>query len=57
MNTKKPEIYTDEHALYLRKLRDSGVVNMYGAGPYLQRDFGLTKQETREILSYWMGIR
>lgn len=40
---------------YLIQLRDSGVTNMFGAGPYLEREFGLTKYEAREILSKWMN--
>ncbi|MCP4482751.1 MAG: hypothetical protein GY817_08390 [bacterium] len=39
---------------FLLALRDSGVTNMFGAAPYLQREFGLDKREAREILSNWM---
>jgi len=40
---------------YLEQLRKSGVTNMFGAGPYLQQEFGLTKHEARDILMQWMG--
>lgn len=39
---------------YLNDLRDSGVTNMFGAAVYLQRDFGLSRQESRDILIKWM---
>lgn len=39
---------------YLVDLRDSCVVNMYGAAPYLQDHFNLTRQEAKEVLSAWM---
>ena len=39
---------------YLDELRDSGVTNMFGAAPYLQREFDLEKREAREILAKWM---
>ena len=39
---------------YLDDLRKSGVVNMFGAAPYLQAEFGLEKRESRAILCEWM---
>ena len=39
---------------FLDGLRDSGVTNMFGAGPYLEDEFGLDKREAREILVKWM---
>ena len=39
---------------YLEILRKSGVTNMFGAAVYLQRDFGLSRQESRDILLKWM---
>ena len=39
---------------FLNNLRDSGITNMFGAGPYLQNEFGLDKREAREILAKWM---
>lgn len=43
-----------EHLEYLDELRESGVTNMYGARPYLIREFDLSKTEASEVLSYWM---
>jgi hypothetical protein len=40
---------------YLDALRESGVTNMFGAGPYLQDEFGLSKIEARKILMAWMN--
>ena len=39
---------------FLVALRDSGATNMFGATPYLQDAFGLSKSEARKILSEWM---
>lgn len=39
---------------YLAELRDSGVTNMFGAGPYLESAFGLDRYEARDILLEWM---
>lgn len=39
---------------YLDNLRECGVVNMFGATPYVQEAFDLTKSEARAILKEWM---
>lgn len=44
----------NEYFEYLEQLRQSGVTNMFGAGPYLQREFGLTRHEARDIVIKWM---
>ena len=44
----------EEMFQYLDDLRESGVVNMFGATPYLQDEFGLDKREARVILAEWM---
>ena len=51
---KRPAIVTDEHLEYLDNLRESGVTNMFGAGAYLESDFGVKRNEGHTILSYWM---
>jgi hypothetical protein len=43
-----------EYFDYLDTLRDLGEVNMFGAFPYLQQAFDLTKTEAKEILKEWM---
>lgn len=39
---------------YLDDLRESAMTNMFGAGPYLQSAFGLSKSEAQDILFQWM---
>ena len=46
-------VIKDMHT-FLNDLRDSGVTNMFGAAPYLQREFGLDKREARQVLANWM---
>jgi hypothetical protein len=45
---------TDEMLTYLDELRDSGVTNMFGATPYLQRKFGLSQRDAKTVLVAWM---
>ena len=59
MNTttpiERPDFVKDDHLLFLDDLRDSGITNMYGASPYLQRAFKLKDDDkARKILAYWM---
>ena len=44
------QVYFD----YLVTLRDSGVTNMWAAGPYLQREFGLSRYKAKWILLEWI---
>ena len=39
---------------YLDELRESGVVNMFGAGTYVMEEYDLTKQEAREYVTDWI---
>ena len=39
---------------YLVELRDSGVTNMWGAGPYLEDEFDLSQSEAKEVLLSWI---
>lgn len=39
---------------YLDALRDSGVVNMMGAGVYLQRAFGMNRYEAKQAVLDWI---
>lgn len=43
-----------EYYDYLIRLRDSGETNMWGAAPYIQREFGVTRDEARTILISWI---
>ena len=44
----------NEYYEYLDFLRESGVTNMFGAAPYLEDRFDLSRQEARKILIEWM---
>ena len=44
----------EDYFEFLNDLRESGQINMFGAGPVLQEVFGLDKYEAREILGAWM---
>jgi hypothetical protein len=46
--------FKDEYFNFLVDLRDSGVTNMWGAGPYLEDEFNLTKQEAKDVLLAWI---
>ena len=54
-DTTTYEEQTMRHYKYLVKLRDSGVTNMYGAGPYIMRKFRVERKESHVILGAWMG--
>lgn len=51
---ERPAIVEDEHLEYLDKLRASGKTNMFGAGPFIRRAYGVSDSESHEILGYWM---
>ena len=44
----------NKYWIYLENLRKSGVTSMFGAAPYLEKSFGLSRKEATEILSDWM---
>jgi hypothetical protein len=39
---------------YLDFLRESGVINMMGAVPYIMDEFDTNKSEARRLLTKWM---
>jgi len=39
---------------YLIELRDSGVTNMYGAGEFIAKRYGVSDSEASDILLAWM---
>ena len=53
-NVKRDECISDEHLEYLDGLRESGVTNMWGAGAYVEKVFGVDKSTARTIVLYWM---
>ena len=40
---------------FLDDLRESGETNMFGAGPYVQGAFGLSRSDARKVVMEWMG--
>jgi len=40
---------------YMNELRDSGEVNMLGAGSFIQRDLGLNRNEAKQIVMWWIS--
>lgn len=57
INMEKP--MTDKKVIFefLNDLRASGRINMFGAAPYLQSTFELTRDEARNILKEWMDSK
>jgi len=49
----KEGVVKDMHT-FLDALRDSGVTNMFGAAPYLQKEFGIDQKSARQVLANWM---
>jgi len=45
---------SDEQNQFLDELRESGKTNMFGAGRYLQEEFGIDRTEAREVLLEWI---
>ena len=39
---------------YLDGLRECGATNMFGAGAYLQEDYGMDRRVAGAVLSAWM---
>lgn len=54
MDIQLPEGMTPEMCQYLENLRQSGVTNMFGAGPFLQDAFDLSRREGSDYLMFWM---
>ena len=51
---ERPEFVTEEHLTFLDDLRESGAVNMFGASGPIERKFGVSNANARNILMYWM---
>jgi hypothetical protein len=45
----------EKYKIFLDSLRALGIVNMFGASPFLQEEYGLSKVEAREVLAEWMS--
>lgn len=44
----------DQYFRFLDCLRETGITNMWGAGWYVQREFGVTRKESFAIVAEWM---
>ena len=52
----RPSVVLDDHLSYLDDLRESGETNMFGARPYLMREFPeLSKEDALIVVGYWMS--
>jgi len=52
-----PGLTTDEledRLVYLDELRESGVTNMFGAGAYVENEFGDDRKTAKKVLMHWM---
>ena len=56
MNEQVKELDTlrEDVRVYLNDLRHSGVTNMFGAGAFLQNQFGMDRREAAHQLKMWM---
>lgn len=54
MAATKPEGYTSEVKEYLDDLRESGATNMFGAGKYVEDEFGVDRGTAKAFVLYWM---
>ena len=52
--SERPECLTEDMLYYLDDLRGSGMINMFGAAPYVRKEFNLSKREARVVHNYWM---
>lgn len=47
----------DDHAEFLDRVRQNGIINMYAATPVLVAHFDLSEKEARTVLAEWMDSR
>lgn len=39
---------------FLNRLRESGATNMFGAAPYVEEAFDMTRREAKQVVMDWM---
>ena len=44
-----------EEFIFLNRLRESGEVNMFGAAPYVEMEFGVNRREAHRLVADWMA--
>lgn len=52
--TRKTTEQEKEVMEFLNLLRNTGKTNMFGASPYIQAEFGISKKEANDLLVLWM---
>ena len=53
---KNYTVEKDQYFKFLNELRESGITNMFGAGPHLEDEFPeLNRQEAKEVVLEWMS--
>ncbi len=52
--TNKTKSLTRKYIVFLDNLRETNAVNMMGAAPYLQDEFGCSSREAHKILLCWL---
>jgi hypothetical protein len=52
--TRETSQFEKEVFTYLNDLRESGVTNMFGARPYIVRQFGVNENKAGQLLALWM---
>ena len=50
----RPDFVDDDHLKFLDELRESGIVNMFGATPFIIDAFNVDRKLAEKILKYWM---
>jgi hypothetical protein len=52
---EKPKVENLEEMLYfLDDLRESGITNMFGGAAFVHENFDVTRQQSCDVLVYWM---
>lgn len=51
MNQKPTQ---EEVNVFLDAIRKAGIVNMFGAGPIIQENYGVSRSEAKDFLLTWM---
>lgn len=49
MQVNKEEVFR-----FLDSVRESGAINMFGAAPYVQESFDVSRNEAKTLLLEWM---
>ena len=55
MAKRQSTIEEQEVFKFLNDLRESGDTNMFGAPPYVERQFSMSKSESRKLVTLWMN--